>query len=95
MHSSDRSNRPLSEAEKARRAAQSERDKGRQELLTRNDIQNEYRFSKRWLELAALNGNGPPMVKISSRMVRYQRGAWEDWLAARTVGNTSEQFQAA
>lgn len=26
---------------------------------------------------------GPVMVRISARQVRYQRGAFEDWLAAR------------
>lgn len=95
MHTSNRSNRPLSEAELIRRDTQSENDKRRQELLTRDDIQTDYRFSKRWLELAALSGNGPPMIKISSRMVRYQRGVFEDWLAARTVSSTSTPLEAA
>ena len=63
----------------------------RLELLSRDDIQGEYGLSRRWLELAALSGNGPPMVKISPRMVRYQRGVFEDWLAARTVRSTSEE----
>ena len=94
MHSTDRNTRTLSDAEKDRRSQQSIEDKRRNELLSRNEIEAEYNFSKRWLELAALNGNGPPMLKISSRMVRYQRGAWEDWLSARTVCSTSEQFQA-
>ncbi len=61
----------------------------RQELLSRDDIQAEYGLSKRWLELAALSGKGPPMVRISAKMVRYQRGVFEDWLTARTVNSTS------
>lgn len=60
------------------------------ELLSREQIQREYGLSRRWLELAALSGDGPPMIRISRRMVRYQRQALEDWFAARTVCSTSE-----
>ncbi|MFD1156948.1 helix-turn-helix transcriptional regulator [Roseovarius aestuarii] len=64
----------------------------RQELLSRDDIAREYKgISRRWLELAALNGRGPPMVRLSARMVRYQRGAFEDWLESHVVSNTSQQ----
>lgn len=64
----------------------------RRELLSRDDIEYEYKgLTRRWLELAALTGDGPPMVKVSARMVRYQRGAFEDWLAGRIVRNTSDQ----
>ena len=63
----------------------------RQELLSRDEIDGEYGLPKRWLELAALTGNGPPMVRISRRLVRYQRGALEDWLKARTVTSTTEE----
>ena len=73
--------------ERQRRAEQR-----RRELLSRDDIECEYKgLTRRWLELAALTGDGPPMVKVSARMVRYQRGAFEDWLAGRTVRNTSDQ----
>ena len=64
-------------------------------LLTRDDIAAEYGITRRWLELAALSGNGPPMTRISTRMVRYQRGAFEDWLDARTVSSTSDRIEAA
>lgn len=60
------------------------------QLLSRDQIEAEYGLTRRWLEIAALNGGGPPMLKISSRMVRYQRGAFEAWLASRTVKSTSE-----
>ena len=40
-------------------------------------------------------GNGPPMVRISARMVRYQRHVFENWLHARTVNSTSEKIEAA
>lgn len=82
---------PISEQEMARRDEQR-----RQELLSRDDIERDYKgITRRWLELAALRGDGPPMVKISARMVRYQRGRFEDWLSERTVHSTSEQFAAA
>jgi predicted DNA-binding transcriptional regulator AlpA len=59
-------------------------------LLSRDDIEDEYGLSRRWLELAALRGDGPPMRKISARMVRYERAEFEDWLKARRVISTSD-----
>ena len=89
MHSENRNNRPLSGDEIARREEQR-----RRELISRDDIERDYNLSRRWLELAALSGDGPPMIRISRRMVRYQRGTFEDWLAARTVSSTSEPVEA-
>ncbi len=66
----------------------------RQALLSRDDIEREYNLTRRWLELAALSGNGPPMIRISRRMIRYQCGAFEDWLTSRTVSSTSETVEA-
>jgi hypothetical protein len=40
-------------------------------LLSRDEIEAEYGITRRWLELAAHRGDGPPMHKISRRMVRY------------------------
>ena len=60
------------------------------ELLSRDQIETEYGISRRWLELAALKGDGPPMIKISRRMVRYQRNALDAWLVERTVSSTSD-----
>lgn len=60
-------------------------------LLSREEIEVEYGLGRRWLELAALRGDGPPMVKISTKMVRYRRAEFEAWLDARTVHSTSEQ----
>ncbi|MFT4792828.1 MAG: putative DNA-binding transcriptional regulator AlpA [Paracoccaceae bacterium] len=59
-------------------------------LLSRDEIEDEYGLSRRWLELAALRGDGPPMRKISARMVRYERAEFEDWLKARRVISTSD-----
>ena len=86
MADKSRRDRSLSDSEESRRNEQR-----RLELLSRDDIQRDYKgVTRRWLELAALNGDGPPMLKLSARMVRYQRGAFEDWLAEHTVHSTSE-----
>ena len=90
MQTNDRTKRPLSEKEVERRNG-----RRRKALLSRDDIEHEYNLTRRWLELAALSGDGPPMVRISRRMIRYQRGVFEDWLATRTVRSTSDPVKAA
>lgn len=62
------------------------------ELLSRDQIEAEYGLGRRWLELAAVRGDGPPMVKISWRMVRYKRSDLEKWLSERTVTSTSQRL---
>ena len=64
-----------------------ERDKSPDDLLSRDDIESETDggLTRRWLELAAHKGGGPPMIRLSRRMVRYRRRDFEAWLAARTV----------
>jgi predicted DNA-binding transcriptional regulator AlpA len=59
-------------------------------LLSRNEVQIEYGLGRRWLELAAMRGDGPPMRRISARMIRYQRAELEAWLASRKVASTSQ-----
>ena len=65
------------------------------ELLSRDQIEAEYGLGRRWLELAAIRGDGPPMVKLSWRMVRYKRADLENWLTARTVTSTSQRVETA
>ncbi len=60
------------------------------QLLSRDEVEQEFRLTRRWLELAALNGEGPPFVRVSSRMVRYQRATLENWIADRTRTSTSD-----
>lgn len=62
-----------------------------QQLLSRNEIEDEYGLTRRWLELAALSGKGPPFVKVSNRMVRYRRGVFEKWVDDRTRLSTTDQ----
>lgn len=59
-------------------------------LATRKEIEADYGISARWLELAAHRGEGPPMVKISRRMVRYRRDDIEAWLAEHRIDNSAE-----
>lgn len=55
------------------------------ELLSRDQIEQQYGLTRRWLELAAWRGDGPPMIKISRRCVRYRRGDVDAWLDARRI----------
>lgn len=65
-------------------------DKTKPHLLSRDEIEAEFGISRRWLELAALSGNGPAFIKIAPRTVRYRREELERWLAEREVRSTSE-----
>lgn len=62
------------------------------DLLTRDQIETETGggITRRWLELAAHRGDGPPFIKLSRRAVRYRRAEFEAWLEARRVGGGEE-----
>lgn len=51
-------------------------------LLTRKEVADLFGLSKRWLEVAAYRGVGPPMVRITPRMVRYRACDVEAWIEA-------------
>jgi len=57
------------------------------QLLSRDQIERETGggITRRWLEMAAFRGDGPPFIKLSRRCVRYRRVDYETWLARRTV----------
>lgn len=59
-------------------------------LLSRSDVERLYGISKRWLELAALSGDGPPMIRISKRMIRYRKSDIDAFIEGRLVGSTSQ-----
>lgn len=63
----------------------------RTKLLSRDDVEREYGISRRKLELAAVKGDGPRMLKISRKMVRYRQDDIEEWLESRAVNSTSEK----
>lgn len=56
-------------------------------LISRREAEVHFGLSARWLELAAHKGEGPPMVKISRRMVRYRASDVNRWLESRTIAS--------
>lgn len=60
-------------------------------LLTRQQVETHFGFpSKRYLEIAAMRGDGPPMVRIG-RSVRYRYGDLLDWIEASRVSSTADR----
>ncbi|MCW2238166.1 helix-turn-helix transcriptional regulator [Azospirillum canadense] len=53
------------------------------ELLTTKELASWLGVSAQWLELGRSKGYGPPFRRISTRMIRYQRGDVRVWLAER------------
>ena len=41
-------------------------------LLTRDEIEALFGIRRRYLEVSAVRGDGPPMMRVGSRMVRYR-----------------------
>lgn len=61
-----------------------------EKLLTRAEVEARFGYpTKRYLELAAVKGNGPPYLKIG-RNVRYRVGELKTWLEAKKVESTSQ-----
>lgn len=59
-------------------------------LLTRKEVEQVFGYpSKRFLELAALRGDGPVMVRIG-RSVRYRVSDLRSWIASHQVASTSD-----
>jgi predicted DNA-binding transcriptional regulator AlpA len=58
-------------------------------LLSRAEVEVTFGLSRRFLEVSAVRGDGPPMVKIG-RSVRYQAGDVRAWIEARRVTSTSQ-----
>ncbi len=57
-------------------------------LLTRREVEDRFGLSVRYLEVSAVRGDGPPMIRISRRMVRYRASDIEAWLSAKRVDQT-------
>lgn len=58
-------------------------------LLNRNEVENLFGLPKRFLEVSATRGDGPPMVRLG-RLVRYRVADIREWIdEARVVSNTS------
>lgn len=59
-------------------------------LLSRAEVEVNFGLSRRFLEVAAVRGDGPPFIKIG-RSVRYRVSDLRDWIEARRVTSTSQE----
>ncbi|WP_339690093.1 AlpA family transcriptional regulator [Celeribacter baekdonensis] len=59
-------------------------------LLSRSEVELNFGVSRRFLEVSAVRGDGPPMIKIG-RSVRYRVGDLREWIEARKVTSTSQE----
>lgn len=59
-------------------------------LLTRAEVEARFGLSRRFLEVAAVKGDGPMMVRLG-RAVRYRVGDVRAWIEARRVASTSQE----
>ena len=59
-------------------------------LLSRTEVEESFGLSRRYLEVSAVRGDGPPMIKIN-RSVRYRVNDLREWIDARKVTSTSQQ----
>ncbi|MEM7684437.1 MAG: AlpA family transcriptional regulator [Pseudomonadota bacterium] len=53
-------------------------------LLSRRKVEERFGISKRFLEVAAVRGDGPCMIKIG-RLARYRARDVRDWIEASCV----------
>lgn len=51
-------------------------------LLDRSQVEERFGISKRFLEIAAVRGEGPPMIKIG-RLARYRVADIRSWISAQ------------
>ncbi|ARO13527.1 phenylglyoxylate:acceptor oxidoreductase [Ketogulonicigenium robustum] len=59
-------------------------------MLNRDEVHAHFGLSRRFLEIAAVRGDGPAMVKIG-RSVRYRVADVREWIEARRVLSTSQK----
>lgn len=57
-------------------------------LLSRSEVHNYFGLTQRFLEVSAVRGDGPPMVKIG-RSVRYRVGDLRAWIVTCRVSSSS------
>jgi len=53
-------------------------------LLSRGEVHSYFGLTQRFLEVSAVRGDGPPMVKIG-RSVRYRVGDLRSWIESCRV----------
>lgn len=59
-------------------------------LLSRAEVETHFGLTRRFLEIAAVRGDGPMMVKIG-RSVRYRVADVRAWIDARRCSSTSQK----
>jgi predicted DNA-binding transcriptional regulator AlpA len=64
-------------------------------LITRRAAANFLGVSERLLERKALDGSGPPFVRISVRRLGYRISDLEAWLQARTFPHRAAELAKA
>ena len=62
-------------------------------LLSRAEVEVHFGISRRFLEVAAVRGDGPPMIRIK-RSVRYRVADLRDWIDSQRVNSTSEEVSS-
>ncbi len=60
-------------------------------LLSRNEVEALFGISRRYLEVSAVRGDGPSMIRVGARMVRYRVRDLRDWIDANRVTSTSDR----
>lgn len=61
-------------------------------LLSRTEVEMSFGLSRRYLEVSAVRGDGPPMIRIG-RSVKYRVNDLRDWIEARRVSSTSQEVR--
>ena len=61
-------------------------------LLSRAEVEVHFGLTRRFLEVSAVRGDGPPFIKIN-RSVRYRAGDLREWIKSHQVNSTSEVAQ--
>ena len=54
-------------------------------LLNRAQVEALFGIPKRFLEIAAMRCEGPPLVRVGKRCVRYRVQDLKDWIAVQRI----------
>lgn len=61
-------------------------------LHSRPEVQSHFGLTERYLEVAAVRGDGPPMIRIG-RSVRYRVSDLRGCIEGRKVNSTSQEVK--
>ena len=67
------------------------KDLNPERLLTRDEVEALFGITRRYLEVSAVRGDGPPMIRVGSRMVRYRVRDLHEWIDWHRVTSTSDR----